>query len=124
MEEGTKAGLFNRLNWDHLSPEGEDGLVDSNASPVIFWAPGPSAEGVLHGSSLRSQADSMSSVGADYESWVTRTMGWIKRRRQTKVWGLERASLRPDLNIDLRHVSAVYALPRALAAVENGTPVR
>lgn len=54
MKEGTKAGLFNRLNWDHLSPQGNAGLVDSNASPVMFWAPGPSAEGVLHGSSLGS----------------------------------------------------------------------
>jgi hypothetical protein len=34
------AGLVNRLNWDHLSPEGEDGLADSNASPVnLLGAP-------------------------------------------------------------------------------------
>jgi hypothetical protein len=65
----------------------------------------------------------MSSIGDDYERWVTRTMGWIKRRG-TKVWGLERGSLRPDLNIDLSHVSAMYALPRALAAMEQGAAVR
>lgn len=123
LTESTKASLFNRLNWDRVSPEGDDGLVDSNASPVIFWESGASAEGVLHGSSLGSQADSMSAIGADYERWVTRTMGWIKRRG-TKVWGLERGSIRPDLNIHLSHVSAVYALPRALDAMERGVPVR
>ena len=29
-----------------------------------------------------------------------------------------------DSNIDLSHVSAVYALPRALAAMERGAPAR
>lgn len=65
----------------------------------------------------------MSSIGADYERWVTRTLSWV-RRRGTKVWGLERGSLRPNLDIDLSHVSAVYALPGALVAMERGVPVR
>ena len=123
MAESTKAGLFNRLNWDRLAPPGDDGLVDSNTSPVIFWQTGQAGDGSLHESSLGSQADSMSAIGADYERWVNRTMAWIKRRG-TKIWGLERSKIRPDLNIAFPHVSAVYALPAALAALEAGVPAR
>lgn len=123
MAESTKAGLFNRLNWERLSPPEEDGLVDSNASRVIFWQPGQAADGSLHGSSLGSQADSMAAIGADYERWVIRTMAWIKRRG-TRLWGLERGKIRPDLRIGFPHVSAVFALPGALAAMEKGVPAR
>ena len=123
MSEGTKAGVFNRLNWERLGPNGEDGLVDSNTSPVIFWEPGQMADGALHGSLLGSQADSMSTISAEYERWVNRTMAWIKRRG-TKVWGLERGEIRPDLDIGFPHVTSVYALPGALAAMEEGLPAR
>lgn len=123
MAEGTKAGLFNRLNWDRLAPPGDDGLVDANTSPVIFWQAGHTGDGSLHESSLGSQADSMSAIGADYERWVNRTTAWVKRRG-TKIWGLERSKIRPDLNIAFPHVSAVYALPTALAALEAGVAAR
>lgn len=39
MDQPTKAGAFNRLNWDRLHPAPDEALVDSNASPVLVWFP-------------------------------------------------------------------------------------
>jgi hypothetical protein len=123
MSEPGKAGMFNRLNWQRLSPGAEEGLIDSNASPVLFWKPAPSSDPVLRVSEIGSQADSMSAVSPDYERWVNRVMGWV-RRRGTKVWGPQRHDVRPDLDIALAFVNTTYALPGALAALEAGTPGR
>jgi hypothetical protein len=123
MNESTKAGVFNRLNWQQLSPNDEAGLIDSNISPVLFWRPGHSDGSALRVSKIGSQADSMSAVSQEYERWVNRTMDWV-RRRGTKVWGLQRRNARPDLDIALAVVSTIYALPDALAALEAGVPGR
>lgn len=123
MNEPTKAGVFNRLNWRQLSPGDEAGLIDSNISPVLFWRPGRSDVSALRVNEIGSQADSMSAVSQEYERWVNRTMGWV-RRRGTKVWGLQRRNVRPDLDIALAVVSTIYALPCALAALEAGVPGR
>jgi hypothetical protein len=119
MEEGTKAGIFNRINWDRLRRASSEGLVDSNASPVLFWQPGSATETLLATSSIGSQADAMAAVSPGYEKWVKRAMGWV-RRNGTRVWGLERHEVRPDLDIDLSFVNNVYALPEALIVLQNG----
>lgn len=119
MEEGTKAGIFNRMNWDRLRRDSSKGLVDSNASPVLFWQPGKASETLLSTSSIGSQADAMAAVSTEYEKWVKRAIGWV-RRKGTRVWGLERHEVRPDLDIDLDFVNNVYALPEALIALQNG----
>lgn len=123
MDESGKAGVFNRLNWQRLSPGDEEGLIDSNISPVLFWRPGHSNDSVVRVSEIGSQADSMSAVSPEYERWVNRIMGWV-RRRGTKVWGLQRRNVRPDLDIAMAFVSTIYALPDALAALEAGVPGR
>jgi hypothetical protein len=123
MNESNRAGVFNRLNWQHLSPGDEEGLIDSNISPVLFWRPGHSDDSALLTSEIGSQADSMSAVSPEYERWVNRVMGWV-RRRGTMVWGRQRRNVRPDLNIALAVVSTIYALPDALAALEAGVPGR
>lgn len=123
MNESSKAGVFNRLNWQQLSPSDEAGLIDSNISPVLFWKPGHNDDSVLRVSEIGSQADSMSAISPEYERWVSRVMGRV-RRRGTKVWGLQRRSVRPDLDIALAVVSTIYALPDALAALEAGVPGR
>jgi hypothetical protein len=124
MNEPSKAAVFNQLNWQRLSPRDEEGLIDSNIAPVLFWKPGHSGDRALRVSEIGSQADSMSAVSAEYEQWVNRVMGWV-RRRGTKVWGRHRRDVRPDLDIDLGFVSStIYALPGALAALEAGVPGR
>ncbi len=123
MNESSKAGVFNRLNWQQLSPGDEAGLIDSNISPVLFWRLGHSDDSVLRVSEIGSQADSMSAVSPEYERWVNRIMGWV-RRRGTRVWGRQRRNIRPDLDIALDVVSTIYALPGALAALEAGVPGR
>jgi hypothetical protein len=65
----------------------------------------------------------MAAISADYERWVNRTTGWI-RRKGTKVWGLEQGTVRPDLNIQVGFISSVYALPGALRALEQGAAGR
>jgi hypothetical protein len=119
MEEGTKAGVFNRINWDRLRLASSEGLVDSNASPVLFWQPGKASVTLLSTSSIGSQADALAAVSAEYEKWVKRAMGWV-RRKGTRVWGLERHEVRPDLDIDLNFVNNVYALPGALLVLQSG----
>ena len=123
LTEPTKAGLFNRINWERLRPTGSQGLVDSNASPVLFWQPAKASDTALHAGEIGSQADAMRSISIDYERWVNRVMGWV-RRRGTKVWGEERKDVRPDLDIELLHVSTVYALPGALSVLSRGVPGR
>ncbi len=61
----------------------------------------------------------MQAVAPAYEQWVRRVTSWI-RRHGTKVWGLEQQAVRPDLDIRLGTVSAVYALPGALRLLEAG----
>jgi len=118
MDEPTRAGVFNRLNWDRLRPPPDRALVDSNASPVLFWEPAGLSNEVIGVSQLGSQADAMAAVSVDYERWVNRTIGWI-RRKGSKVWGLEQGTVRPDLDIQLGFVNSVYALPGALRALEQ-----
>ncbi|MDR7080838.1 hypothetical protein J2X01_000107 [Arthrobacter ginsengisoli] len=119
MDEPTRAGVFNRLNWDRLRPPPDRALVDSNASPVLFWEPAGLSNEVIGVSQLGSQADAMAAVSVDYERWVNRTIGWI-RRKGSKVWGLEQGTVRPDLDIQLGFVNSVYALPGALRGLEQG----
>ena len=123
MIESSKAGVFNRINWTRLRPGHREGLVDSNASPVLFWTPSLSTDAVLRVGLIGSQADSMSAVSGDYERWVNRVMGWVRRKGE-KVWGLEGNAVRPDLDIQLGFMNNTYALPGALAALEGGTPGR
>ena len=61
----------------------------------------------------------MAAVSTEYEKWVKRAMGWV-RRKGTRVWGLERHEVRPDLDIDLNFVNNVYALPEALIVLQTG----
>ena len=123
MDQPTKAGVFNRLNWDRLHPAPDEALADSNASPVLFWEPAEIGNEVIGVSLLGSQADAMAAISADYERWVNRTTGWI-RRKGAKVWGLEQGKVRPDLDVRLGFVNNVYALPGALRALEQGSAGR
>ena len=123
MDEPTKAGVFNRVNWDRLRPTAPEGLVDSNVSPVLLWTPGETTSSSLRVSSIGSQADAMGAISGDYERWVNRVLSWV-RRKGTKVWGLERNSIRPDLDIHLPFVNNVYALPGARSALEAGASGR
>jgi hypothetical protein len=119
LAEPTKAGLFNLLNWERLRPTGGQGLVDSNTSPVLFWRPAKAGDAELRAGDIGSQADAIHSISSDYERWVNRVMGWV-RRKGTKVWGLAGTQLGTDLDIQLPYVNTVYALPGALLALSHG----
>lgn len=100
LAEPTKAGVFNQLNWARLRPTGGQGLVDSNTSPVLLWAPAKASDAGLRTGDIGSQADAMDTVSSDYQRWVNRVMGWV-RRKGTKVWGLEGAQSGSGLDIHL-----------------------
>lgn len=119
MEVRGRSGLFNQMNWERMRPVPGERLIDSNASPILFWTPGASTPNSIKESSIGSQADSMAAISKDYARWVSRTMNWV-RRNGTKVWGTETTKIRPDLDIQLSTISTVYALPAALAAMEAG----
>lgn len=121
LADHSKAGLFNRLNWERLKPRPTEGLMDSNASPVLLWTPATQGPDGLGSGTIGSQADSMSAVSDDYQRWVNRVMGWV-RRRGTRVWGLEPERQRSDLDLRRTDVTSVYALPDALRSLESGTP--
>lgn len=129
LDEGAsdstgRAAVFNLLNRERLSPGPQNGwLVDSNRSPVLLWKPGSIATTELRTSTIGSQADSMKAVSDEYERWGSRVMGWI-RRHGTAVWGLNRARVRPDLDINLSFLNSVYALPGALRQLEAGASGR
>ncbi len=65
MEEATRSDVFNRINWDQLHPASGAGLVDSNASPFIFWEPGQVTDTSVGVSAIGSQADSMAAVSPE-----------------------------------------------------------
>lgn len=123
MRGGTRAALFNRLNWERLRPKAGHRLIDSNTSPVLLWTPATELRGDLTAGTISSQADSMRGVSADYERWVNRVLGWV-RRRGTKVWGLETTAIRPDLAVERSDVTTVFALPEALALLQDGATGR
>lgn len=116
---GSVTAVFTRMNFERIDPTLGLGLVDPDHSPVLFWQPGDVRADKLTTHNLGSQANAMRAISPTYERWVTRVMGWV-RRRGTRVWGLERAALRPDLNINVSTVSAIYALPGALRLLELG----
>jgi len=99
LTEPTRAGVFNQLNWERLRPTGGQGLVDSNTSPVLFWNPAKTDDAGLRAGNLGSQADAMLCISSDYERWVKRVMGWV-RRRGTKVWGWRGSFLPVDVPVD------------------------
>ncbi len=119
--------VFNRLNWKRLRPNPDEGLANSNTSPVLFWEPGAGSPVCLAVSKIGSQADSMAAISAEYARWANRTMAWVRRKgtkvwgNSTQNWGLENARIRPDLDVQLDFVNSVYALPGALAALEQGS---
>ena len=124
FDTADRAGLFNRLNRERLQPGPRDGyLVDPNRAPVLFWQPGASRTGELRTSSIGSQADSMAAVSIEYERWANRVMSWV-RRRGTAVWGVKTSAVRPDLNVDVRFLNSVYALPGAMKQLEAGVAGR
>lgn len=116
----SRAKVFNRLNWERLKPKPNEGLVDSNASPVLLWTPATEASEGLGSGSIGSQADSMNAVSEDYERWANRVMAWV-RRRGTVVWGWKPEHQRSDLDLHRNDVTTLYALPEALALLEGGT---
>lgn len=120
MSATSKVGVFNRLNWERLRPKPTEGLVDSNASPVLLWTPATHGPNGLGSGTIGSQADSMGGVSEDYERWVNRVMGWV-RRSGTRVWGLKPEHQRSDFDIRRTDVTTVYALPDALRGLEGGT---
>ena len=119
----ARSQVFNHLNRERLNLAPTDALIDSDVSPVLLWKPATAAGRVLHIGDIGSQAESMEAVSADFARWVNRVMGWI-RPRGTRVWGLERHALRPDLDVSMSIVSSVYALPDALLQLENGAQGR
>jgi hypothetical protein len=123
MSEPSKAGIFNKLNWQRLRPSSDERLVDSNASPVLLWQRGGVEDSTVQCSDIGSQADSIAAISREYERWVNRVIGWV-RRRGTRVWGLERHALREDLDIELSYVNNIYALPSALKLLESGGSAR
>jgi len=120
MTQSTASGVFNRLNLERLARAGVDQIVDLDASPVLFWSPGAFSVTELRVGSLGTQAHSPRAVSADYDRWVKRVAAWI-RRRGTLVWGLQKNEVRPDLDIHLRMLNSVYALPGALEHLTNGS---
>ena len=117
----SKAGVFNRLNWERLKPRPTEGLVDSNASPVLLWTPAIEGPDGLGSGTIGSQADSISAVSEEYQRWVNRVTGWV-RRSGTRVWGLEPEHRRSDLDLRRTDATTVYALPDALRSLEGGSP--
>jgi hypothetical protein len=111
--------VFNRLNWQRLSPSGKEGLIDSNISPVLLWRAGHSNDSVLRVSEIGSQADSMRAVSPEYERWANRIMGWV-RRRGIRSGDCKDATSAPIWTSLWPWVSTIYALPGALAALEAG----
>lgn len=120
MEPRGRSGLFNKLNWERFRPSASESLIDSNVSPVLLWTPGSAESGSIQVSAIGTQADTMADISDEYARWVKRVMSWV-RRSGTKVWGLETNTIRPDLDIRLSTVSAVFALPDALASMEAGS---
>ena len=106
MAGPSKAGVFNRLNWERLKPKPTEGLVDSNGSPVLLWTPATQSPDGLSSGTIGSQADAMSAVSKDYERWVNRTMNWV-RRKGTRVWGWDPQAQRSDLDLRRTDVTQV-----------------
>lgn len=119
VEGPAKAGIFNRMNWNRLHLASSEALVDADASAVLFGRPATSSAPVFGVGDIGSQSDSVAAISREYEQWVRNVMGWIRRRR-TRVWGEAGAETRPDLDIQLNFVNAVYALPGALEALQGG----
>jgi hypothetical protein len=117
----SRARAFNWVNWERLRPHSDEGLVDSNRSPVLLWSPATRTSESLSSGHIGTQADSMKAVSADYERWVYRVMSWV-RRRGTVVWGWKPEHQRSDLDLRRTDVTTVYALPEALALLQRGSP--
>ncbi len=118
LTSNSRAAVFNRLNFERR-PDSTTGIVDSNRSPILFWQPARILDGALLPGSIGSQADALHEVSAEYERWVKRVMGWV-RRHGTPVWGLQRSQVRPDLKIENPYLNTLYALPGALKLLTIG----
>lgn len=115
----TASGVFNRMNLDAARQVGVGSVVDLDASPVLFWTPGPASEAELRVGNIGTQAASPRAISDEYDKWVKQAASWV-RRRGTAVWGLQTHAVRPELDIELPFLNSVYALPGALERLTAG----
>jgi hypothetical protein len=103
------------------APGSRSGWLDPEHAAFLLWERREQADGLVV-AALGSQAERLETVGTAHARRVQRVQSWVRRRGE-RVWGLEQHALRPDLHLHLDHVSSVWALPGALAALEAGARV-
>jgi len=119
FDANEKSGLFNRINWSAFRPAPDEALVDWNRTPALFWERGMSGDELVSVSNIGSQADAMAAISRDYERWVKRCMGWV-RRKGTPVWKRGPNGGETEFDVTLQFLNTVYALPSALALLREG----
>lgn len=119
LDGSTKSAVFNRLNWNRMQPGADEGIVDWNRTPALFWRRGQGGDGILTISEIGSQADSMSAISDEYRKWVNRSMAWVRRRGE-KVWEWTLEGGVSRFDVSLPFANTVFALPDAAAFFEAG----
>lgn len=119
FDDSKKSGLFNRINWSAFRPSSDEALVDWNRTPALFWTRGTSAGDLVTVSNVGSQADAMAAISSEYERWVKRCMGWV-RRKGTPVWKWQLNGGVSDFDVELKFANTAYALPSALELLSSG----
>lgn len=115
----ARSRVLNRLNWTRQGPRREQGIVDWDRTPALFWERGRRAGDVLTPSSLGSQAEAPAAISEDYRRWVDRCKGWV-RRRGTTVWDWHAAGGTSPFDVRLPFANRCVALPGALDVLRAG----
>jgi hypothetical protein len=111
------ARLFAREHWDKSGIAKGEKLLDQDLSPGICYKRPEIADGRTGPCTLIAPPSNLKRVGTEYEKWVNRYLGWIRRRgKLVHDWRSPSTVLPNQRGL----LNTVYAFPEALKEIESG----
>ena len=111
------ASLLARERWDQSSMSHGEGLIDFERSPALVYRRGQRKSGRIRASRLTACPSRLSGVSVEYEKWVKRALGWV--RRKGEIVHDYRTQSRVIPNPD-HLLTTTYAWPEAKAVIDSG----
>ncbi|XAM00481.1 hypothetical protein OT109_03635 [Phycisphaeraceae bacterium D3-23] len=111
------ASLIARDRWDHSDIISNQGLIDFERSPALVYIRGQRSSRTIRASQLVAYPSRLASVSIDFERWVKRVLGWVRRKGEiVHDYRTPSCSIpNPD-----HLLTTTYALPEAKILIDSG----
>ncbi len=110
------ANMFARVEWDERGLGDEDKLLNVDLSPILCYRRGALRNDTRAPNRILAPPSSLARAGKQYESWVKRSLAWIKRRSKlVHDWRNPSSIPNPDMLLN-----STYAFPDAQLQLASG----